>query len=124
VTARIQAHRPDLEIHLNFERVPAVLGDGVRLSQVFENLFGNALKYAPGSPITLAMTNDRKKLRIVFADQGPGIPEEYLPFFERFYRSPDTSSTGTGLGLYICQQIIKAHHGKIWAESVLDRALI
>ena len=123
VTARVQAHRPDLKIHLNFERVPAVLGDGVRLSQVFENLFGNALKYAPESPITVAMTNDRKKLRIVFADQGPGIPEEYLPFvFERFYRVPaDTSSTGTGLGLYICQQIIKAHHGKIWAESALDR---
>ena len=123
VAARIQAHRPDLEIHLNFERVPAVLGDGVRLSQVFENLFGNALKYAPGSPITISMTNDRKKLRIVFADRGPGIPEEYLPFvFERFYRVPaDTSSTGTGLGLYICQQIIKAHHGKIWAESELDR---
>lgn len=123
VAARVQAHRQDLEIHLNFERVPAVLGDGVRLSQVFENLFGNALKYAPGSPITVAMTNDRKKLRIVFADHGPGIPEEYLPFvFERFYRVPaDTSSTGTGLGLYICQQIIKAHHGKIWAESELDR---
>jgi len=122
VTARVQAHRPDLEIRLNFQRVPAVLGDGVRLSQVFENLFGNALKYAPGSPITVAMTNDRRKLRIAFADQGPGIPEEYLPFvFERFYRVPaDTSSTGTGLGLYICQQIIKAHHGKIWAESVLD----
>ena len=69
------------------------------------------------------MTHDRKKLRIAFADQGPGIPEEYLPFvFERFYRVPaDTSSTGTGLGLYICQQIVKAHHGKIWAESELDR---
>ena len=123
VAARVRAHRPDLEIRLNFDRTPPVLGDSVRLSQVFENLFGNALKYAPGSPITVGMTYDRKKVRIAFADQGPGIPEEYLPFvFERFYRVPaDTSSTGTGLGLYICQQIVKAHHGKIWAESELDR---
>jgi signal transduction histidine kinase len=123
VATRVRAHGPDMEIRLNFDRVPPVLGDSVRLSQVFENLFGNALKYAPGSPITVGMTYDRKKLRIAFADQGPGIPEEYLPFvFERFYRVPaDTSSTGTGLGLYICQQIVKAHHGKIWAESELDR---
>jgi signal transduction histidine kinase len=123
VATRVRAHRPDLEVRLNFERMPPVLGDSVRLSQVFENLFGNALKYAPGSPITIGMTHDRKKLRIAFADQGPGIPEEYLPFvFERFYRVPaDTSSTGTGLGLYICQQVVKAHHGKIWVESELDR---
>ncbi len=60
---------------------------------------------------------------MAFADQGPGIPEEYLPFiFERFYRVPAESTvTGTGLGLYICKQIILAHHGKIWAESVLDK---
>ena len=64
-----------------------------------------------------------KKLRITLADQGPGIPEKYLPFvFERFYRVPvDTGSTGTGLGLYICHQIVRAHHGKIWAESELNR---
>ncbi len=103
--------------------MPRVLGDGDRLSQVFENLFGNALKYAPGSPLAIGMTRDRKKLRITFADRGPGIPQEYLPFvFERFYRVPaDSSSTGTGLGLYICHQIVKAHHGKIWAESVLGK---
>jgi len=123
VAARVRAHRADLEVRLNFERMPPVLGDSVRLSQVFENLFGNALKYAPGSPITIGMICDRKKLRIAFADQGPGIPEEYLPFvFRRFYRVPaDATSTGTGLGLYICQQIVHAHHGKIWVESELDR---
>ncbi len=123
VATRVKAHRPELEVHLDFEHVPPVLGDGDRLSQVFENLFGNALKYAPGSPLAIGMTSDRKKLRITFADRGPGIPPEYLPFvFERFYRVPaDSSSTGTGLGLYICHQIVKAHHGKIWAESVLDK---
>jgi signal transduction histidine kinase len=42
--------------------------------------------------------------------------------FERFYRAQaDASATGTGLGLYICRQIILAHHGKIWVESVADQ---
>jgi len=123
VTARVRAHRPELEVHLDFGHVPPILGDSLRLSQVFENLFGNALKYAPTSPLTIRMRHDQKKLRISFEDRGQGIPEEYLPFvFERFYRVPaDTSSTGTGLGLYICQQIVKAHHGKIWVESMLDK---
>jgi signal transduction histidine kinase len=123
VVARLRAHRPELRVELDFERMPAILGDSVRLSQVFENLFGNAVKYAPGSPLRVGMTHDAKRLRVVVEDHGPGIPEEYLPFvFERFYRVPaDSSSTGTGLGLYICSQIVKAHHGKIWVESVLDR---
>jgi signal transduction histidine kinase len=123
VVGRLRAHRPELRVQLEFERMPPILGDRVRLSQVFENLFGNALKYAPGSPIRVGMTHDARRLRVVVEDHGPGIPEEYLPFvFERFYRVPaDSSSTGTGLGLYICSQIIKAHHGKIWVDSVLDR---
>ena len=60
--------------------------------------------------------------RITFADKGEGISEDYLPFvFERFYRVPgERTVTGTGLGLYICRQIIMAHHGNIWVESVLD----
>lgn len=130
VTTRIQAHMPELLIQLELDPVPPILGDGVQLSQVIENLFGNAIKYAPGSPLTIRMSAGPSSLRsapsgvrITFADQGPGISEEYLPFiFERFYRVPaHTTSSGTGLGLYICRQIILAHHGKIWAESVQDR---
>jgi signal transduction histidine kinase len=122
VTLRIHTHRPELEVNLDFEPVPPILGDGVRLSQVFENLLGNAIKYAPGSPIFISLRRGEKGLRAAFADRGPGIPEDYLPFlFERFYRVPgERTVTGTGLGLYICKQIILAHHGKIWAESVLD----
>jgi two-component system sensor histidine kinase VicK len=60
------------------------------------------------------------KVIISFIDRGPGIPKESLSFiFDRFYRvrSSEKSVTGTGLGLYICKQIIEAHRGKIWAES-------
>jgi signal transduction histidine kinase len=56
---------------------------------------------------------------ISFIDHGPGIAKESLPLiFERFYRvRGEKTVTGTGLGLYICKQIIQAHRGKIWAES-------
>ncbi len=122
VTARFRTHHPQLEVQLQFDRVPPIHGDGVRLSQVLDNLFSNAIKYAPGSPLTIGMSAGPKKLHLAFADQGPGIPGQYLPFvFERFYRVPAESRlSGTGLGLYICKQIILAHHGKIWAESILN----
>lgn len=122
VTTRIRAHNPELQVIFEFDAVPPILGDGVRLSQVLENLFSNAMKYAPGSPLTVGLHRKKKTLQLVFSDCGPGIPEDYLPFlFERFYRVPGQGVTGTGLGLYICKQIILAHHGKIWAESTLDK---
>ncbi len=122
VTTRVQVHNPELQVQLDLEPVPPILGDSVQLSQIFENLYSNAIKYAPGSPVEVQMRCSPASLQISFADQGPGIPEEYLPFiFERFYRVPgETSRTGTGLGLYICKQIVLAHHGKIRAESVLE----
>ena len=122
VTLRVRVHNPTLEVKLEYEEMPPILGDSVRLSQVFENLFVNAIKYAPGSPVTIHLEHGKDSVRVAFADRGPGIPEGYLPFiFERFYRVPGQSITGTGLGLYICKQIILAHHGKIWAESVVDQ---
>ncbi len=123
VATRVNTHHPDLKIEFDLETLPAVLGDGVRLSQVFENLFSNAIKYAPGSKLLIATKSLGKRVRISFGDEGEGIPEDFLPFlFERFYRVPgERTVTGTGLGLYICKQIVMAHHGKIWVESVLDK---
>ena len=122
VATRVNTHHPNLDIKFMLEPMPPVLGDSVRLSQVFENLFSNAIKYAPGSKITITSKEVGKKVRITFGDKGDGIPEDFLPFlFERFYRVPgERTVTGTGLGLYICKQIVMAHHGKIWVESVLD----
>jgi len=123
VATRITTHHPGLEVDLAFKGAPTIRGDSTRLSQVFENLFSNAIKYAPGSKITVTLARRGKRLRVGFRDYGPGVPEGFLPFiFERFYRVPgERSVSGTGLGLYICEQIILAHHGKIWAESVLDQ---
>ncbi|NJN79057.1 MAG: HAMP domain-containing histidine kinase [Anaerolineales bacterium] len=122
VATRVNTHHPDLKIEYQLDSLPPVHGDGVRLSQVFENLFSNAIKYAPGSKIIISTKPLKKTVIVSFADQGEGIPEDFLPFlFERFYRVPgERTVTGTGLGLYICKQIVMAHHGKIWVESVLD----
>jgi len=123
VATRIKTHHPELKINFDVESIPSTWGDGTRLSQVFENLFSNAIKYAPNSEITIKIRVDGDRVRVSFADQGEGIPEDFLPFvFERFYRVPgERTVTGTGLGLYICRQIIIAHHGNIWVESVLDQ---
>jgi signal transduction histidine kinase len=119
VTMRIRARHRELDVNAQLESVPPLFGDAVRLAQVFENLFTNALKYAPGSPIDILLNQMGDKIVISFIDHGPGIPKESLPLiFERFYRvRGEKTVTGTGLGLYICKQIIQAHRGKIWAES-------
>ena len=91
----------------------------MRLSQVFENLFSNVRKYAPGSPVEIRTWHDDRWLYVRFSDQGPGIPPEHQPFvFERFYRAPGQGSIkGTGLGLFICREIVLAHGGQMKLES-------
>ena len=121
VATRINTHRPELTIIFDLEPLPPIHGDAIRLSQVFDNLFSNVIKYAPGSEIIITVRSKGDNIRVTFADRGEGIAADYLPFvFERFYRVPgERTVTGTGLGLYICKQIIMAHHGNIWVESVL-----
>lgn len=119
VIARIRVRHRDLDVSMDLKSAPSIYGDGVRLAQVFENLFTNAIKYAPGAPIVVLLEQVGKNVIISFMDRGPGISSEALPFiFDRFYRvRTERTVTGTGLGLYICKQIIEAHRGKIWAES-------
>jgi signal transduction histidine kinase len=120
---RVRTRHKNLEVDLQLDAVPPIQGDNVRLTQVFDNLFSNAVKYADGSKVTVMAKEESDSLLITFSDQGPGIPRAYLPYiFERFYRVPgDRSNTGSGLGLYICNQIIMAHRGKIWVESDINQ---
>ncbi|MFN8385687.1 MAG: HAMP domain-containing sensor histidine kinase [Anaerolineales bacterium] len=119
VVMRIRSHYKDLEVNIEANSTPSIHGDGVRIAQVFENLVTNAIKYAPGAPITVSLSSKGDAVMVMFKDGGPGIEAEALPLiFERFYRvKSEKSVTGSGLGLYICKQIIQAHRGKIWAES-------
>jgi signal transduction histidine kinase len=120
VMLRAKLHHPELNIRLAVESpILPVRGDPRRLAQVFENIIGNSIKYAPGSEILITIKPDNSGVALDFQDFGPGIPEQYLPFiFNRFFRSPDAPNMhGSGLGLYICRQIIQAHSGKIQAKS-------
>ena len=122
VVTRLRARYKDLEVDMDLHTMKPIQGDGVRIAQVFDNLFTNAIKYAPGSPIAVSVHQAKEKVVIQFKDNGPGIPQESLPLiFERFYRARSEKATGTGLGLFICKQIIDAHRGKIWAESTLGQ---
>lgn len=116
---RIRSRYKELEIDTELNAAPPIQADGVRIAQVFENLFNNAVKYAPGAPITVTLKPLGESVQVTVADRGPGITSEALPLiFERFYRvRTEKTVTGSGLGLYICRQIIQAHRGKIWAES-------
>jgi len=119
VILRTQNRHKDLEIVQNIVSAPPIQGDTVRLAQVFDNLFDNALKYAPGSRITVSLRVEPNQQIVTFTDRGAGIPSEHLPFlFERFYRVPGhPNKRGTGLGLFICKQIILAHHGEISVKT-------
>ncbi len=113
----------DIDVNLVLEiesQGVMVKADPMRLGQVFDNLINNAAKYAPKSTVVVKLVEDEDKAYITVNDNGPGIAGEHLErIFQRFYRVPETRMAvrGSGLGLYICRQIIVAHHGIITAES-------
>jgi signal transduction histidine kinase len=121
VVQRNKVNLPELEFHIKFaSKIPTIEGDPRRLAQVFENLINNAIKYAPHALIDIQVVQIKKGIRVSLTDHGPGIPEKYLPkIFERFFRNPEQSVSihGSGLGLYICRQIIESHHGNIQVSS-------
>jgi signal transduction histidine kinase len=125
VTMRAIMHQTNIKIETNIsQQLPQIQGDSRRLTQVFENLISNCIKYAPGSKLTISAEVVHGQIHIAFTDNGPGIAPRYIPnLFQKFFRSPDSSTEirGTGLGLYICRQIIEAHHGEIFAESDLGK---
>ena len=98
-----------------------VLGDPVRLEQVFSNLLDNAVKYSErDSRIAVRVNRRGERVLVEVTDQGIGIAPEHLPHvFERFYKPGPQQAvySGLGVGLYICQEIVERHGGRIWAES-------
>lgn len=97
-----------------------VLGDRHRLIEVVHNLVGNALKHSPGSMVRIALRAANGKAVLEVRDNGPGIPRAataqiFNPFFRRFPQERDPG--GMGLGLFICQNLIQRHGGRIWVES-------
>jgi PAS domain S-box-containing protein len=98
-----------------------VWADPSRLQQVFANLLGNALKFAPqGGSIIVRAEPAGDRVRFAVADSGPGIAEDDLThLFDRFWQAPRTARLGSGLGLSIVKGIVQAHAGQVWVESKL-----
>lgn len=99
-----------------------VFADEHRIDQVVINFVNNAVKYAPQSKkIHLNVESQENCIKVSVKDFGEGIDPEILPkLFDRYYRANYSGKeySGLGLGLYICAEIIKRHHGKIGVESI------
>lgn len=119
VVVRMRGRKKDLVVLLDLEPAPPIQADSVHLTEVFNNLFDNVFKYAPGSRVEISLRVDEKSQLITFRDHGPGIPQQHVPFlFDRFYRAGALNNQrGTGLGLFICKQIIEAHQGRISVKT-------
>jgi signal transduction histidine kinase len=103
-------------------RLPKLYADPPRLETILRNLVENAVKYG-GEMARIRVEVCRQGSDFLFRviDNGPGIPEkERQHIFESFYRVDDSLArltSGAGLGLAICQGLVRAHRGRIWAES-------
>ncbi len=100
-----------------------IYGDEMRLRQVFQNLMDNSIKYGKRrGHLTVSSKNLDSTVELTFVDDGIGIPQnEQSKIFDRFYRASNTSkssSSGSGLGLYIVEAIIKQHNGDIQFTSI------
>jgi signal transduction histidine kinase len=94
--------------------------DPLRVERVVANLIDNALKYTPSaSDIVLRLTALAEGARVSVIDNGPGIaPSELAYVFHRYRRgAPARTTSGCGLGLYVCKRIVEAHGGQIGVES-------
>jgi signal transduction histidine kinase len=114
-----------VKIVYDFKRKEDIIveADRDRLAQVIHNLLDNALKFTTDNNQTIFVIVDKKKeeeqVVISVKDTGEGISKEVLPrLFSKFTTSD--SKTGTGLGLYICKNIVEAHGGRISAENNSD----
>jgi signal transduction histidine kinase len=102
---------------------PEVAADPDKLRQVLVNLVENAVKYSHEGRIEVRLQQQNGTVRFSVRDEGPGIPPSQRErIFEKFYRLDPNMTKGvggTGLGLYICRELIESMEGEIWVESEL-----
>jgi signal transduction histidine kinase len=121
-----EASQVTLTLHVDSD-LPLVLVDGDRIGQVLSNLLQNALRHTGGGRIyvaatTIAGAGGSLEVVVEVTDTGSGIAANDLPYvFDRFYRGDKSRSRatgGTGIGLALAKQLVEAHGGRIWAESI------
>ena len=132
--AAIDAARPSLSDGATLDLIASdgvgpIETDAGRLRQVLDNLIENAIKYSPSGPrAEVRLDADQGLVRFSVVDQGVGIPPDELDrIFEKFYRLDPRQSHGvggTGLGLYVCRELVERMDGSISVESTPGRGSI
>jgi two-component system sensor histidine kinase BarA len=117
------AAKKNLTLKYNFkgDAGTLVLGDGFRLKQIMVNLLSNAIKYTSqgGVTVTAELLGTESKLKVDISDTGAGISaEQQSNLFSKYYRTNSSKGqVGTGLGLFICKQLVELQGGKITVRS-------
>lgn len=117
----LQDH-PDREVALDLPASLVWVCDETKIALVVRHLTDNALKYSQApAPVTIRALQRDDEIQIDVIDKGVGIVSSDIPhIFERFHQLDGTSTRehgGTGVGLYMCAQLVKVHEGRIWADS-------
>jgi signal transduction histidine kinase len=125
---RVRFSEADIKLNIP-SNLQTVQADQMGLTAIVQNLLENALKYSPEkTPVELSATLVDGKFSFRVADQGQGIPnEEKQAVFEKFYRMGNEETrhnTGTGLGLYIVKQVLKAHGGSVQIYDNLPKGTV
>lgn len=105
--------------------LPKVYADPDRVRQLLINLLDNAAKYTPeGGTIDItALHRTTQSIQVTICDSGPGIPKENQEkiFEDQFRLKRDKDTEGYGIGLSLCQRIVRAHYGQIWVDSSMGQ---
>lgn len=124
-TFRLMAQQKGLALEMSLEPVPPVLGDADRLTQVFQNLVSNAIKYTREGTVLIRTLRMGNEIRAEVHDTGIGLTEEERGrIFEKFFRADNSytrSVSGTGLGLAIARAIVERHGARIEVASQAGR---
>lgn len=114
------------EAIVTFDAMPTILADSTQLTQLFQNLIGNALKFCKpeqAPKIHIAVERQEHDWLFTVQDGGIGIDPQFLDrifvIFQRLHTRDEYP--GSGMGLTICKKIVECHHGKIWVKSALGQ---
>jgi signal transduction histidine kinase len=108
-----------LKVEESDQELPLVKADSLKIRQVIQNLTDNSIKYTEKGGSIIRLLRQDNEILFSINDTGIGLPpgQHLFEKFERGQKATNQHTEGTGLGLYLADKIIKAHGGKIWAES-------
>ncbi len=114
-----------LELQYDGEKdITEIKGDRLELRRVITNLIGNAIKFTDTGSVRVSLSQNDSEVVVKVEDSGIGIsPQEQQTIFQRYHQGNHRRS-GKGLGLYLCQQIVNAHQGKLTVRSQLGKGTI